>query len=312
MKKLFVLFLLVALVPFSIGCFGGSDDDTPLTISTLTLSRLFPAGSFGGSLRGATAVSINYSDMFMIVTVSGSPIKLAYKTHTNKAAGVEVEFSAPVMPTVIDAVKGTNVLTEIQVQPYGITTPVTVLTETVAIPSTITSSSTATSVAPAGSSTTTPATINVATVENAVLTEVKKIDSAAALAKPYKVNTATFGSTPVSQDKLDPTMVMPSNGKYVFTLTMNQAYTNETSPGFRVEVANINGTSKVIAGAPYVSVEWDSTKTIATVTVTPSTSDSAYQLTSTQTYSVTLVSTDATGANAVKATLPAPYYILIH
>ncbi len=311
MKKLFVLFLLVALVPFSIGCFGGDDDDSPITTSTLTLSRLFPTGTFSGSLRGATAVSISYSDLFMNITVSGTKIKLVHQKHNNTANGVEVIFGATVLPSVIESVKGANIPAEIQVQPYGITSAVTVLTETIAVPSTITSSSTATAVAPSGSSTTTPATVDVNAVETAVLNEVKKTDSAAIMADPYKVSTAMFGTAEVSQKSGTPTPVSATDGKYVFTLTLNQAYTNTSAPNFSVEVANIKGTTKAITGTPYVAVTWDSTKTIATITVTPSTTDNTYKLTAHETYSITLVSTDATGTDKVKATLPAPYYIYI-
>lgn len=316
MKKLFALFLLVALVPFTVGCglFGDNDDTSPITTSTLTLARLFPAGSFNGSLRGATVISLNYSDLFMNITVNGTKIKLSYKKHTNKAAGVEVEFAAPVLPSVIEEVKGTSVVTEIQIKPANVNiTPVTVVTETLVVPSTLTSGTTATVIAPAGASTTDAAPVNTATVETAVLTEVKKTDSTATLAADYVVDSAKFGTTSVSQDSAAPTTISAASS-YVFTVTMNQAYTNTATPTFIVAVDNIGTTAtfKTITGTPYVSVSWDSTnKKIATVTVTPSTTDTNYQLKAGQTYSIALQSTDATGTDSVKATLPKPYYIKI-
>lgn len=54
MKKLFVLFLLVALVPFTVGCglFGDNDDTTPINVAKLKASVTMP-GSLAGSLRAA-------------------------------------------------------------------------------------------------------------------------------------------------------------------------------------------------------------------------------------------------------------------
>ncbi len=306
MKKLFVLFLLVALVPFSIGCFGGDDDDSPITTSTLTLSRLFPTGSFNGSLRGATTIALNYSDLFMMVEVSGTKIKLSYKKHTNKTAGVEVEFAAAVLPSTLESVKGAAVSVEVQIQPAGVTSPAVVVpAATITIPSTITSGTTAT------------ALDTVAVTRNtdaAILTEIKSENSNLAdaiIADDYMVHTAMFGTAEVSQKSGTPTPVSATNGKYVFTLTLNQAYTNTSAPNFSIEVANIKGTTKAITGTPYVDVKWNEGKTVATITVTPSTTDTTYQLTAHETYSITLVSTDATGTDKVKATLPAPYYIYI-
>lgn len=65
MKKLFVLFLLVALVPFSIGCFGGDDDDdTPLDIATLSASAKLPIAA-GENLRGAAVPAQHFKNVKM-------------------------------------------------------------------------------------------------------------------------------------------------------------------------------------------------------------------------------------------------------
>ena len=57
MKKLFVLFLLVALVPFAVGCFGGGDDDSVLDYTTVSKVVNMPATvvSGGESLRAAVS-----------------------------------------------------------------------------------------------------------------------------------------------------------------------------------------------------------------------------------------------------------------
>lgn len=55
MKKLFVLFLLVALVPFTIGCglFGDNEDNTPINLTKLTAkASLLPAAAVA-NLRGS-------------------------------------------------------------------------------------------------------------------------------------------------------------------------------------------------------------------------------------------------------------------
>ncbi len=53
MKKLFVLFLLVALVPFTVGCglFGDNEDTTPVNIAKLKASVTMPGSLAGKSLR---------------------------------------------------------------------------------------------------------------------------------------------------------------------------------------------------------------------------------------------------------------------
>lgn len=64
MKKLFVLFLLVALVPFTVGCslFGSNYDDpeTPPTFKTATAKAVIPA-ALAANIR---AVAINEGDLF--------------------------------------------------------------------------------------------------------------------------------------------------------------------------------------------------------------------------------------------------------
>jgi hypothetical protein len=60
MKKLFVIFLLVSLVPFTVGCNGlwdFDDDDDPVAMKTLTSKVTFPAAavSANGNIRGVLA-----------------------------------------------------------------------------------------------------------------------------------------------------------------------------------------------------------------------------------------------------------------
>lgn len=86
MKKLFILFLLVALVPFSIGCFGSSsDDDGPLPDAVkLSASAVLPkAAGDNLSLRGA-AVAPNH---FKNVTMQIGKEVLTAETEEDKGDG---------------------------------------------------------------------------------------------------------------------------------------------------------------------------------------------------------------------------------
>ena len=66
MKKLFVLFLLVALVPFSIGCFGSDSDDTPIDVAKLSASATLPkAAGDGLNLRGAAVPASHFKNVKM-------------------------------------------------------------------------------------------------------------------------------------------------------------------------------------------------------------------------------------------------------
>ncbi|MDD3148682.1 MAG: hypothetical protein PHD82_15415, partial [Candidatus Riflebacteria bacterium] len=271
------------------------------------------AGSFAGNLRAATSISLNYSDLFMNITVSGTKIRLAYKKHINKPAGVEVEFCGLVWPETIDVVKGAAIPAEILIVPSNIpgAIPVIVVSETIVVPSTITSSTTATPVAPAGVSTTTPVTVS-PTVEIDVLTEVKKIDSTATIASPYVLSSVTFGSSPVANTTSGAPFLLMAASSYVFTATMNQAYTNVSVPIFTLQMDNLSDNrSLVFTGEPYIAVAWNEAKTIATITFTPSSTDINYQLESGKTYCFKLTSTNAVGAAGVKFTMPAPIYIAV-
>ena len=298
MKKLFALFLLVALVPFTVGCglFGDNDDTSPITTATLSLSRLFPAGTFGGSLRGATTVAINYSDLFMYVTVSGNKIKLSYKKHTPKAAGVEVEFAAPVLPSVIETINTNNsVVAEVLVQNTQIVNPVTIVPQaTIAITTDL----------PTTGTTSTPTVLETAPITTipAEADVLKAIETAnptlgTVTAASYEA-VAKYGTNNVSDSMKTPTMIMLENGKYNFSATFNQDYANAAAPTFTITVNHINKTTgAVITSKTFkssdttspIAVTWSDKKT-ASIVVTP---NSTYDLTSGETYHIALTATDA-------------------
>lgn len=89
MKKLFVLFLLVALVPFSIGCFGGSNgDDAPLDIAKLSASAVLPA-SAGANLRAAAVAASKFKNVTMTI---GEQILTAETEEDNGDGTYKVTF----------------------------------------------------------------------------------------------------------------------------------------------------------------------------------------------------------------------------
>lgn len=65
MKKLFVLFLLVALVPFAVGCFGGDgDDDSVLDYTTLTNVVSLP-NELVAPANMRAAAKISYKNLYL-------------------------------------------------------------------------------------------------------------------------------------------------------------------------------------------------------------------------------------------------------
>jgi len=69
MKKLFVLFLLVALVPFTVGCglFGDNDDTTPINVAKLKASVTMPVSLAGKSLRAVKVPASKFSGFKVLI-----------------------------------------------------------------------------------------------------------------------------------------------------------------------------------------------------------------------------------------------------
>jgi len=299
MKKLFVLFLLVALVPFTVGCglFGDNDDTTPITTNELVLSNLFPADTFSGSLRAATVLDI--TKLVYRIKLGATTIPMVYKSHRSAAGGIEVFFSAYVIQTTFEQVKNAaagTVTAEVAIVPTGSTSEVVLVSSTPVATSGITSGT-------APKLTTTTPVVNQTAVEKAIgdAVSVYKVDSA-------KVHTT---GVVLSTDSESPTELTYGTS-YMFDVTFSSAWTNTATPTFEVEVDNVGTTSvpaqKITnADTAVLSVNWDSTKKIAMITVTPST---AKPLTRGATYSIALAKTDAV-AGTLKASLPAAYFIKI-
>lgn len=301
MKKLFVLFLLVALVPFTVGCglFGDNDDTTPITTNELVLSNLFPADTFSGSLRAATVLDI--TKLVYKIKLGATTIPMVYKSHRSAAGGVEVFFSAYVIQTTFEQVKNAaagTVTAEVAIVPTGSTSEVILVSSAPVVTSGITSGK-------APTLTTTTPVVTKTGVENVIKDTVSvykvEVDGA-------KVHTT---GEVLSTNSGSPTELTYGTS-YMFDVTFNSAWTNTATPTFEVEVDNVGTTSvpaqKITnADTNVLSVSWSLDKKTAMITVTPST---AKPLTRGATYSIALAKTDAV-AGTLKASLPAAYFIKI-
>lgn len=98
MKKLFVLFLLVALVPFTVGCglFGDNDDTSPVDFTKLTATATLPAAA-APSLRAL--VALRTATKFAGFTMSINGVVLTAETEEETAAGWVVTFGKIVTAT---------------------------------------------------------------------------------------------------------------------------------------------------------------------------------------------------------------------
>jgi len=316
MKKLFVLFLLVALVPFTVGCslFGSSyDDPDPVPTSRLAISKVIPAaGILAGNIRAA-AVALNVSDLFMEVVYLGVTYKLPYKSHTVNADGnVVVVFETTLPTATFDTLKGKATTAEIKVQPAGVASAVTVVAATAyTVPSNIVSGTT-----------TADTTVQVSKTLAEIEAALKLLDSTITIAQ-YKVSTVKLtkrGATAVTAEEIGTSTSnitdIASAASYTFEITMDAAYTNTSAPTFEVSAQNTRTgtTAKSIATSGTTSpiaVTWNEAKTVATIVITP---NSTYELKVGETYKVgAITNAEATVGTTtkVKATTPAARFIRI-
>lgn len=116
MKKLFVLFLLVALVPFTVGCglFGDNDDTTPVNLPTLKAS--ISGFAFPGNLRAATLEQFLAKNIFLRVGAARlRPVKVVDKGNNIH----DVDFQDAVDPTVYSQIVSSLELIEVRVDVNG-------------------------------------------------------------------------------------------------------------------------------------------------------------------------------------------------
>lgn len=200
MKKLFVILLLVALVPFTIGCslFGDDDDSSTASITKLTASAVLPAVA-SPSIRAAGVVAASKFKNFTM-TINNNVV-LTAETEEEKTPGVwTVTFGKIVtteelaaaqqglVPVVITSAAGTTI-----VNTYVNTVSVTP-TAPIAITVTGTTGSfTVTAVTVGG--TTTPVVVSPATVAITNSTGVKPTFTAVFSSDIFGTDFTTLPST---------------------------------------------------------------------------------------------------------------------
>lgn len=126
MKKLFVLFLLAALVPFTVGCglFGDNDDTTPVNLTRLSASATLPVSAATANLRGSVAARL-FAGFKM--TING--VELVAETENDEGNGnYTVNFGAIVssqqalvaraglVPVIIKTIKNTEIKTYVNTE----------------------------------------------------------------------------------------------------------------------------------------------------------------------------------------------------
>ncbi len=119
MKKLFVLFLLVALVPFTVGCglFGDNDDTSPVDLPTLRAS--VTGMSVPANIRGNLAA---FQAKKVTVVINGVTLSPVAATENPAGSGKwDVDFQALVDAATIAAIS-TQGTVNIEVQVNGVTT----------------------------------------------------------------------------------------------------------------------------------------------------------------------------------------------
>lgn len=100
MKKMFVLFLIVALLPFTTGCgiFGDNDDATGLAamgsaVDFSVNSEL--AGSISGNLRGSSLATYTKAEI-EAMTITVGDVVLSFSKLISSKNPIEIKFSAKV------------------------------------------------------------------------------------------------------------------------------------------------------------------------------------------------------------------------
>lgn len=300
MKKFLVLFLLVSLVPFTVGCrlFDKGDDVSDPT-TTLRLSAVVPAGEFVPSIRAA-AVYLRYSEMFMELKESGRTIRLNYESHEAIPEGVRINFAAAVASSRFNSLKGKATFYSVKLQPAGLTEPVVVVDSTAyTVPSKI--------VAGTAPDAHIPPAENVKTAE--VEDAITAIDRNATFPK-FKVTDVLHGTTELSTVKASPTEVS-SAASYTFVVKADKSYANTSVPTWKVRVANVKDGGRFVittVDVDYATVTYNAAKTEATIVVTPA---AGTPLTEGETYSIVLQETNAVDADGTALTLPKACYIKV-
>lgn len=305
MKKMFILFLLVALVPFAVGCFGGGDDNNVLDYTTVTKTVNMPATVVAGaSLRAAVSFS-NF-----VLYLNGNKLTATGATLNADGLTYAVTFSASLPATTVSGLVGATVAAKITTTVTGTETtyaefsyaPVSSATADV-ITLTVGADLKVTGVTVVTGGTTLAPTVTAGTVDLTVYS--------------FKVASATYGVTELAAtvgNAITVATLTPT-----FTLTFSEAPTNLTSAKWELVVSSVdaNGTAlqsytlNTTTDASIFSITADTTDTKkASVVVLGSTTNTAKNLENGKTYRVQ-VSTNDLKAGTKLLDTPAAYFFKV-
>ncbi|GAB4274636.1 MAG: hypothetical protein Kow0029_15170 [Candidatus Rifleibacteriota bacterium] len=238
MRKFLVLLLLVALVPFTVGCNGlwdfDDDDDDPVAYKTLTSKASFPAAavSAGGNIRGALA----YSTLKLVIggvtfTPSSATYNDAGTPNDTSDDTVEVTFTATVAVTSVPTGSQTMTITS------GTTT---LVTATIDLGTTAPDSVTVTVSGTVAGGTFTPTAVNFTVTSGTSTTTpaTATITSTGGITVPsFSVTGVTYGATAVTSSETTAITVNTLNP--TFRVNFSAAPANLTTATWEVYVKNM-------------------------------------------------------------------------
>lgn len=304
MKKMMILFLMVALVPFAVGCFGGGDDDSVLDSTLITKTVILPGSVVAdASLRAAVSFS-NFA-----LYLNGNKL-----TATNcEPVGdgtYKVTFSASLPAATVAALAGQSVAAKITTNVSG--------TEATYAEFTYTPVSSATTDVITVTVDATTLVVTGVSVVTAGTTLTPTVTAGAGLAAySFKVASATYGVSDLPNTfggAITVATLTPT-----FSLTFSEAPTNLTSATWELVVSSVdaNGTAlqsytlNTTTDASIFSITADVTDTKkASVVVLGSSTNTAKNLEDGKTYKVQ-VSTNNLKAGDKNLDTPAAYFFKV-
>ena len=280
MKKLFVLFLLVALVPFTVGCSLWGGDDEPVTYPPiLTAKVIVPAA--GLSLRAAAADVAGTNWAGYKISLNG--VELPAILWEAVAGGVELTFQDMVSQAQKDAVEKA-------------TAPIVVVLTGETLVSTFT-------INPTGLTGALVITVNAAGAVTAVTIGGTAVDAEYIGKETFVITTVKVGETTIGKVSTTPAVVttlLPT-----FAVTFDEAVGDFNAATFVVTAKSVNGAAAQELAASMFTVTAGADANSINVAVKQSTVN---QLVDGKTYQVNIVTAKNAAGNVV---VPATYYFMV-
>lgn len=305
MKKLFVLFLLVALVPFSVGCslWGHDEDRDVLATKVITLAKVFPADLLPTTESLRAAIALKWEMLF--ITVNGQ--RLSHIDHLPTVDGMKVFFQAALPVAAVETiVNSPTVPVVVYIEPVSGSEVVVVPLTNESVPP-----AAATEVAPSSPTTNTSIptdTVASTEISATVETDVQTAIGTETIGAAIEVASITFAGADVSIASTTPTQITAS-ASYTFTVKLSETIpATITTPTWTVEVQDTaDNTAKKLTNATKPSpIAVTYSGDTMTIVVTPT---ATYPMNAGKTFKIALTATNV--KNAYGVILPVARYITI-